>query len=241
MKILIVDDEPLARMRLQSLIEELGLGEVVAEAANGKEALENIRIYEPDIVLLDIRMPGMDGIEVSHQLKRLDSAPAIIFTTAYSDHAVEAFEQQAVDYLLKPIRKERLEQALKRTNITASPQSPQARTHISYYQGNELHLIAVKQIYYFEAFEKYVRVISQQGEALISDTLKSLEQEFSGQFLRIHRSTLVAVVDIEGLKKDFANKRSYLQLNHVDKSLEISKRHLSSVKKLLSDMRLISG
>jgi len=209
MKILIADDEPLARERLQALINELGIGEVVAEAANGKDTLELVRVYEPD-------------------------------------HALEAFEHQALDYLLKPIRKERLEQALKRTYNLKQPQSapispsPRARTQISYYQRGELCLVPVNQIYYFYANDKYVMMCCKEEEVLISETLKDLEKEFAGQFLRIHRSTLVAITQITGLKKNAIGitKRYYILLKEVEKPLEVSRRHLKTVKQLLKDMRL---
>ncbi|RKZ42863.1 MAG: DNA-binding response regulator [Gammaproteobacteria bacterium] len=246
MKILIADDEPLARERLQALINELGIGEVVAEAANGKDTLELVRVYEPDVLLLDIRMPGIDGMKVIQQLALIESTPAVIFCTAYSDHALEAFEHQALDYLLKPIRKERLEQALKRTYNLKQPQSapispsPRARTQISYYQRGELCLVPVNQIYYFYANDKYVMMCCKEEEVLISETLKDLEKEFAGQFLRIHRSTLVAITQITGLKKNAIGitKRYYILLKEVEKPLEVSRRHLKTVKQLLKDMRL---
>ena len=247
MKILIADDEPLARERLHALINELGIGEVVAEAANGQETLELVRVYEPDVVLLDIRMPGMDGMEVIQQLALLEPTPAVIFSTAYSNHALEAFEHQAIDYLLKPIRKERLEQALKRTyslkplkSATISPVAiPRARTQVSYYQRGVLSLVPVNQIYYFYAYDKYVMMCCKEGEILISETLKDLEKEFAGQFLRIHRGTLVAITQITGLKKSIGiTRRCYILLKDVKKPLEVSRRHLQTVKQLLKDMRL---
>ena len=114
MKILIVDDEPPARRRLLSLVQELGFGAVVGEAANGREALERVAKAPPDVLLLDIRMPGIDGLEVARHLAAFDRPPAVIFTTAYDQHALEAFEAHAVDYLLKPIRRDRLQEALER-------------------------------------------------------------------------------------------------------------------------------
>jgi two-component system response regulator AlgR len=245
MKIIIADDEPLARVRLQALVEELGMGEVVAEARNGKEVLSAVHAYQPEIILLDIRMPGMDGMQTAEALASLHPQPAVIFTTAYSDHAVEAFERQAVDYLMKPIRKERLEQAFKRAytfiqNQLANPPSlptPVARSHISYYLHGERRVVPVNQIYYFLSEQKYVTLRWAEGEVLINEALRDLEKEFAGQFLRIHRSALVAMVQIAGFFKD-KNGRSYLRLKDVEEPLEVSRRHLQTVKSILKDMRL---
>ena len=128
MKILIVDDEPLARSRLKALVGELGAGEIAGEAGNGTDALRAVEESDPDIVLLDIRMPGMDGIEVARHLSALPRPPAVIFTTAYDSHALAAIEANAVDYLLKPIRKARLESALDRATMSSVPVATGAMT-----------------------------------------------------------------------------------------------------------------
>ncbi len=246
MRIVIADDEFLARERLNALINELGLGKVVAEACNGREAIEVAEIYDADAVLIDIRMPGMDGMKASKQLALLHPAPAVIFTTAYSDHALEAFEHQAVDYLLKPIRKERLEEAIKRAYRFRQAQSavispnPRARTYINYCEQSENFLVPVSQISCFYAYEKSVKMYWKEGEALINETLKSLEKEFAGQFLRIHRNRLVALTHIIALRKGII-KRPYLILKDVEKPLEISRRHLQKVKQQLKNMRLPSS
>ncbi len=241
MKILIVDDEPFARARLEALVDELGMGEVVAEVGSGREALEAVRVYQPEIVLLDIRLPGMDGIQVARQLASLPPpVPAVIFTTAYSEHAVEAFEHQAVDYLMKPIHKDRLEQALQRAcaflEKKSNPPTPHARTHICYFQRGEKCLVPVNQIYYFLAHQKYVILHGATGKILISETLKDLEHEFAGQFLRVHRSTLVAIVQITGLTKN--NERYYVRLKDVSEPLEVSRQHVKPLKQFLEDMRI---
>ncbi|EIJ44053.1 response regulator of the LytR/AlgR family [Beggiatoa alba B18LD] len=250
MKILIVDDEPLARARLRALLEEIGIGEVVGEAGNGREAVNIVSLCHPDIVLLDIRMPGMDGMEAARQMRHISPSPALIFTTAYGDHALDAFDQQAVDYLMKPIRRDRLEGALMRAktllNISDdelsetnsfSPIKTKARSHISVKVRDELRMIPVNEIQYCYADQKYVVLHWTQGEALIGETLKELEQEFSGQFLRIHRSTLVAIVQIAGLVKDHEG-RHLIKLRTANKTLEVSRRHLPTVRKVLKDMRL---
>ncbi len=244
MKILIVDDERLARERLRSLINELGIGEVIAEAPNGKEVLHMVRVYKPEVVLLDIRMPGIDGMQVAQELTHLPLPPLLIFTTAYSEHALDAFEKQAVDYLLKPIRKDRLERALKRayTLITQAAQvgtlpPPVARSHISVNVRGELRLIPVTQVYYFLAEQKYVVLYWPQGQVLLDETLKDLEKEFAGQFLRIHRRTLVSLGSVTRLVKDKTG-RCYVHLKEVPERLEVSRRHLPEVRKTLRDMRI---
>lgn len=245
MKIVIVDDEELARARLLALVRELGMGTVVAEASNGREAMQVIHAHQPHVVLLDILMPGMNGMEVADQLANFNPAPIIIFTTAYSEHAVAAFERQAIDYLLKPIRKERLEQALQRAYTLLQTQplgsadlpKPVARTHIGVYIRGEIRLIPVQQVYYFLANQKYVVMHWKQGEVLISEALKDLEEEFAGQFLRIHRAILVAARYIASLSKTTTG-HYYIKLKEIEKSLEVSRRLLPAVKRTLRDMRI---
>jgi len=248
MKILIADDEPLARMRLRALVKEIGLCELLnAEASNGKEVLEMVQAYSPDVILLDIGMPGLSGMEAARLLGDFTNPPVLIFTTAYDEYALEAFERQAVDYLLKPIRKERLQQALERAlalhkeprlakpNLSEAPTSEVARTHISATVHGELKLIPVEKIYYLRADQKYVTLRWSGGEVLLDETLKNLEPEFSGQFLRIHRNALVALVYIGGLKKD-REGQYFITFKDIDDRLEISRRHLQAVKQTIRDM-----
>lgn len=244
MKILIIDDEPLARQRLHSVIDELGNGTVVAEAGNGEQAVSLCQQHQPDIVLLDIRMPGMSGIEVAHHINKLTTPPAIIFTTAYDDYAIPAFETHAVDYLLKPIRKERLNNALgaarRLTRVQleqlgrAATQDDQ-RQHISARLGGELRLIPVKDIRYLQAEHKYVTVRYSQGTVLIEESLRSLEEEFPEEFLRIHRNALVARRFIASLEKERGGGHR-VKLRDVSESLEVSRRHLPNVRKIMKVM-----
>jgi len=238
MKILIVDDEHLARERLASLINELDGGYSIIEAEHGLAALDKISSEQPDIVLLDIRMPVMDGLEVAHHLTMLEHAPAVIFTTAYQDHALQAFESQAVDYLLKPIRKNRLEQALKRANILQrahvselrkSDETLQPRTHLSATLHGLLKLVTVKEIRYFRAEQKYVIAGWPGGEILLDESLTALEEEFSNRFLRIHRNALIAGEYIESLKKN-NDGTSTVTLAGVPISLQVSRRNLCSLR-----------
>ncbi len=241
MKILIVDDEPLARKRLERLLEEIGGCNVVGAAANGADALRRSSELNPDIVLLDVRMPEMDGIETARQLARLINPPAIVFVTAFSDHALSAFETHAVDYLVKPIRKERLQHALAKAHtlnraqlatLAKADAAPTGRSHLSVTLRGNLELIPIDEVFYFHADQKYVRVRSARGEALIEDSLKQLEDEFPARFLRIHRNALVAVAHIAGIIKDHLG-RCYLKLRHNEEQLEISRRLLPEVRRHL--------
>lgn len=241
MKILIVDDEQLARTRLRGMLQQLNGYEVVAEAANGKQALEASQIHQPDVVLLDIRMPGMDGLEAAEHLSKLDTPPAVIFTTAYNDYALAAFKTHAVDYLLKPVRKEHLQQALtaahrlNRAQLQAIGEA-EARhaepSHISARVKGNIQLIPVNEIYYFQAEHKYVTVGYPKGEVLIEDSLVTLENKFAERFMRIHRNALVAIEYIAALEKD-KQGHCHIKLKDCDKLLEISRRHLPAVRKFI--------
>ncbi|MCK5876304.1 MAG: response regulator transcription factor [Candidatus Marithrix sp.] len=232
-KAIIVDDEPLARRRLLALVNEIGIATIVAEADNGKDALRVFELYQPDVVLLDIHLPEIDGMQIAKQLISKQPSPIVIFTTAYSEHALEAFEKQAIDYLVKPIRKERLEQALKRA-YNFLPNQSTARTHISYFKRGEKSLIAVNKIYYFLAQENYTMLCWQEGKVLISETMKDLEQEFTGQFLRIHRRFLVSINQIEALVKE-KNGHFHIKLRDISETLEVSRRQLPTVNKFLKN------
>ena len=245
MKILVVDDEAPARARLRAMLEEIGGYEVCGEAANGRETLEHCEKHQPDVLLLDIRMPGIDGLEAAQHLLSLQQPPAIIFTTAYNDYALQAFETHAVDYLLKPVRLERLQDALlharRLTRIQAASvregdnQSSKRQRICANVRGS-LQLIPVEEIRYFQAEQKYVIVSTATAQLLIEETLKSLEQEFADQFVRIHRNALVARHYICGLGKD-DDGCAQLSLAGVKQTLEVSRRHLAAVRKLVKGLQ----
>ena len=241
MNVLIVDDEPLARSRLRDLLSDIGDIEVVGEAANGQQALEQTRALNPDLVLLDIRMPEMNGIEAARQMADLPRPPVVIFTTAYGDHALEAFDAQAIDYLLKPIRRARLQQALEKSRalIRAREESrdetgkTNARTHICAHHRGNLILVPVPDILYFQADNKYISVRHKGGEVLIDESLKSLEEEFADRFTRIHRNALVANAYIQTLEKA-SDGHHYLHLEGIEEGLAVSRRQLSVVRKAVA-------
>lgn len=241
MRILIADDEQPARARLQSLVEEIGGHQVAGEASNGLDVIQAIAQAQPEVVLLDIRMPGMDGLETAQHLAKLTPAPAVIFTTAYQDHALAAFESNAVDYLLKPIRRERLAQALERAQVVSrgrlaeirerEPGGP-ARSYLSAVVQGRIQLASVAEIRYFRAEQKYVTAAWPGGELLLDESLKQLEQEFSSQFLRIHRNALVAIQHVERFHRD-SDGNYAIQLRDMPAALKVSRRHLSHVRKAL--------
>lgn len=244
MNILIVDDEVLARTRLRQLLDELEGCTVCAEAANGEQALVAVNSRQPDLLLLDIRMPGMDGLEVARHLQLMEQPPAIIFTTAYNDHALQAFEAHAVDYLLKPVRRERLAEALAHARRLTKVQAavlevtspvPVMRKRICANVRGSLQLIPVADIRYFLADQKYVTVCSADDKVLIEDSLKSLEEEFGDQFVRIHRNALVARRYLAGLERD-AEGRLRVLLQDVQETLEVSRRHLAMLRKLVRNL-----
>lgn len=241
MNILIVDDEHLARERLKDLLLAIDPGHGLREAENGLDALTRVQETVPEVVLLDIRMPVMDGLETAYHLSLLKQPPAVVFITAYQDHAIRAFELQAVDYLLKPVRRERLEAALQRARLikratvvalrTESTGSAQ-RSHLSASNYGRIELIPVNEIRYLKADQKYVNVSWAGKETLIDDSLISLEQEFPDLFLRIHRNALIAPKFIRSLTKG-KDGAVYLHLQDVADGLPVSRRHLPALRQLL--------
>jgi two-component system response regulator AlgR len=242
-KILIVDDEKPARDRLARMVRGLDTHNLVGEAVNGLEALGLTQSLEPDIVLMDIRMPGMDGIEAARHIARLDEPPAVIFTTAFSDHALEAFETHAVDYLLKPVKQERLQAALDaairptRAQATRSDNvlsELEPRQHICARVRGSLVLVPIENIYYFHAEQKYVTVRHVEGEVLIEDALKALETEFGDRFYRIHRNALVSLSQLAGMHSE--NDGHQVSFRDIDDVLEVSRRHLPGVRKIIKKL-----
>ncbi len=240
MNVLIVDDEHLARQRLRKMLSATSEHQIIGEAETGEDALRKTQASNPDVVLMDIRMPGIDGIEAASYINRMNKPPAIIFTTAFSDHALNAFETHAVDYLLKPIKQSRLEAALeaaKRMNKAQLSQlcedeSGETRQKICVKSRGSLELIPVEEIIYFKADQKYVTLRTADQEYLIEEPLKTLEEEFSQQFTRIHRNALVAQLMLHGLTKNNRGQ-TCISFNEIDDLLEVSRRHLPLIRKTI--------
>jgi two-component system response regulator AlgR len=235
-KVVIADDEPLARERLRALLAEHAGVEVVAEAGNGLETLRACAELRPDLVLLDIAMPGVDGLETARHLASFEPRPAVVFCTAYDAHALSAFEAAAIDYLMKPVRAERLAAALERARTfmagrgsAAAVSSAQRRSHLCARLRGSLRLIAVDDIHYLQAEEKYVVVHHARGEDLIEESLKSLEEEFAERFVRIHRNCLVARHELVELRR-LGEGQVHAVLRHGKQPLEVSRRCVAQLR-----------
>jgi two-component system response regulator AlgR len=245
MDILICDDEVLAIQRLSRLVEQLG-HDVVAVAHHGQQAIELTEIYQPDVVLLDIQMPEMDGLTCAEHLREFDPMPAIIFCTAYDEHALEAF-QMADGYLLKPIMQQELQQVLQRlTKINQAQMSALKqqesmdeikvkRQQIAAKTHRGVELVPIENIYYFLADQKYVTVRHKNGSVLIDETLKDLEQEFPEQFIRIHRNALVSVAYLDGLEVLGAGQYQ-VRCRDLDERLSVSRRHLPNLRERIQKL-----
>lgn len=244
LRVFIVDDEPPARNRLRELLsdcnEQLAL-EVVGEAGNGQEALEKLQDTPADVVLLDIRMPQMDGLELAQHLQKLPDPPVIIFTTAYDTYAIRAFELRAIDYLLKPIRLGRLFEALGRARNAVPIQTevlrdllPEPRKFLSIHERGKIHLVPIEQVLFFRAELKYITVRTAEQEYLIEESLTALEKEFSSRLVRIHRNCLVAKQAIEGFEKSEGEEGEgsgwMVRLRALPEPLAISRRQQFIVK-----------
>jgi len=238
LRVLVVDDEPLARERLSHLVEELPDTELAGVAANGEEALLLAGRLKPEVVLLDVRMPGMDGLEAARHLARMPEPPAVIFTTAFEEHALAAFDAQAAGYLLKPVRPEKLQEALARartptraqlTRIAEGTGGP--RTRIAVRTRDELKLIPIEAVLCFIAEQKYTTLRHTGGEELIEEPLKALEDEFAARFVRIHRNALAAVEHVEGMERD-AEGHQHVRLRG-GSTLPVSRRLATDVARRL--------
>src|SRR5690625_2115092 len=237
----VVDDDPSARRRLARMVEKLE-HHVVAQADSAQAALEAIATFDPDVVLVDIRMPGEDGIEAARKISALDDPPAVIFCTAYDQYALDAFATEAVSYLLKPVRAEQLQDVLERAQrpnrlqraATRTDEQPQ-RNHVSAKTLRGVELIPLDDVRAFIADQKYVTVHHVNGEHLLDDTLKDLEEEFGHRLLRIHRSALVSVQHIQAMER---TPQGHYEVRLVDVPVrpQVSRRHASALKALLQKL-----
>ena len=250
LKILLVDDEPLARERLRVLLGDIAVQlptDVVGEAGNGLEALAFLREHTVDVVLADIRMPVMDGIELAGHLGAFSTPPAVIFTTAYDNYAVQAFDLNALDYLLKPVRTQRLLTALQKAPSAPPPDSAalatlgremrgSGRTHLACHERGRLLLVPMAEVLYFKADLKYVTARTVEREYLLDEALTHLETEFAERFIRLHRAVLVAKAALAGFEKvagDDAEAYGWALLRGVPEKLPVSRRLWAPAKALL--------
>jgi two-component system response regulator AlgR len=241
-RILIADDEAPARARLRDLLDECRESfplAIVDEARTGREALGVLEREKVDIVLLDIRMPEMDGMEAARHMSGMAQPPAIIFTTAFDSYAIKAFEVNAIDYLLKPIRRERLLAALGKVRTAPPPTrqaldaaSNQPRRHLSIHERGRIRLVPVTDIVYLRAELKYVTVRTAEHEFLVEESLQSLEEEFADAFVRIHRNCLVAREAIAGFERNSEESESgwAVVIKATGEKLPVSRRQQHVVK-----------
>ncbi|MFW5432349.1 MAG: LytR/AlgR family response regulator transcription factor [Methylophilaceae bacterium] len=243
LKILIADDETPARNRLKELLDEIAHVSVVAAAKNGKEAIDLAMEAQPNLMLLDIRMPLMDGLEAAEHAQKLEPKPHIIFTTAYDAYAIRAFDLNAIDYLLKPIRLERLKAAIEKVQAL-QPQPSQTmealkplqktRSHLSIHERGRVVLVPIEDIIYLRAELKYVTVRTSEHEYLLEESLTSLETEFDEVFLRLHRNCLVAQQYITGYEKrvdDKGDSQWHATLKGVPEAIAVSRRQQHLIRK----------
>ena len=244
LKVFIADDEEPARERLKTLLEDIAPQlptRVEGEAPNGMEAIERLPPSGAQVLLLDIQMPGMGGLEVARHLARLEPPPRIIFVTAHDRHAVEAFELNALDYLLKPVRAERLGAALKKASVPENAKLEKAaqapREYLSLAERNRILLLPVRDILYLRAEEKYVTVRTRVREHLVDEPLIELEREFATRFVRIHRNCLVARAAIRGFERapgEEGEGHWLVVLDGLEERLPVSRRQWPSVRDLVT-------
>ena len=244
LKVFIADDEEPARERLKTLLGDIALqvpAQVVGEARNGVQAIELLPPSGAQVLLLDIQRPGMGGLEVARHLARLSQPPRIIFVTAHDRHAVEAFELNALDYLLKPVRADRLAAALKKASVPENASLEKAaqapREYLSLAERNRIVLLPVRDILYLRAEEKYVTVRTRAREHLVEEPLIALEKEFATRFIRIHRNCLVARAAIRGFERapnDDGEAHWLVVLDGLEERLPVSRRQWPAVRELVT-------
>lgn len=240
MKLLLADDEAPARARLRALLAEIGGEEIVGEAANGREVLELADRLRPDLVLLDIRMPGMDGLATALELSRLPLPPAVIFITAYDDYLLQAFQVHAQGYLLKPIRREALLEAMHKASTVTQAQLHRLRAEIDTGAEGDFLLaraaggerrIPLSEVLYVQAEQKYVVIHTLGGEALTDAALRDIEEQHP-ELLRIHRNTLIHRGRLEALERD-AEGTILAHLRHSALRLPVSRRLVAEIRQFL--------
>jgi len=243
LRVLIVDDETLARARLRTLLGDCTAPavQVVGDAANASQAIELLRRGPADLVLLDIHMPGADGLTLAQTLRTLAQPPAVVFVTAHAEHAVQAFELEAVDYLTKPVRLERLQQSLQkverqlRNHAGSAPPEPQEALLIQ--ERGRTERVPLAEVLYFKAELKYITVRTQGKTYILDGSLSELEEKYPAQFMRIHRNALVARRAVRALEKfdDPEEGEGWaVRLKGVDEPLAVSRRQLAAVREAIA-------
>jgi two-component system response regulator AlgR len=248
LKVLVVDDEELARLRLRGLVNDCPApkAEVVGEAANASQALVWLAAHACDLVLLDIHMPGLDGTQLAARIKQLPRPPAIVFVTAHAEHALQAFDLEAVDYLTKPVRRERLHAALQRVAQrvgTARPEAPADDPVIVVSELGRKVRVPVSEVLYLKAELKYVTLRTATHTHVLDDALTDLEQRLGERFLRIHRNALVARKALHALERrllpaegeEEAAEGWVVRVAPVDEWLVVSRRQVAAVKEAIAE------
>jgi two-component system response regulator AlgR len=236
LNILIIDDEAPARDRLNRMVRAISGFEVAGEACSAAQALEQISLLNPDVLLLDISMPGMDGMSLARVLQEGGASPAVIFCTAYQDQALEAFEREAVDYLVKPVRPERLEQSLEKAKrYLGDSQRQKAEHFLRSTVGGKVVLTPIQRVICLVSEDKYTTVLHEVGETVIDESLTELEQRFPELFFRVHRNALVSRKHIRGLERT-SEGPTLVTLSGTDRKPEVSRRNISALRKLLSQL-----
>ena len=243
LKTLIVDDEALARSRLRTLLGDCRdpAASVAGEAANAPEAIELLRHQHYDLALLDINMPGASGLTLAQALRALPRPPALVFVTAHAEHAVQAFDLEATDYLTKPVRLERLQQALQKVEraLRSRPQAAAgASTETLLIQDRgRTERVPLAEVLYLKAELKYITVRTAARAYILDGSLSELEEKYPSQFLRIHRNALVARHAVRALEKhdDPDEGEGWaVRLLGVDELLSVSRRQLSAVREAIA-------
>jgi two-component system response regulator AlgR len=244
LRALVVDDESLARARLRTLLSECTqpAAHCVAEATNAMQALAMVQHHAVDVALIDIHMPGADGLTLARALGALERAPALIFVTAHAEHALDAFELEAVDYLTKPVRLERLQQALQKVErFVQSRRGLEADLSkndvLVIQERGRMERVPLAQVLYFKAELKYVTVRTATRSYILDGSLNELEEKYSDDFVRIHRNALISRRAVRALEKHFDAEEGEgwaVRLNGVDDLLAVSRRQLAAVRELVS-------
>lgn len=245
LRVLVIDDEPPARARLRELLDDCRIevpNVVVGEAENGLAGLDFLATTPADAALVDIHMPGMSGIEFARHVQLLEAPPAVIFVTAHDQYAVDAFEVNAIDYLLKPVRASRIAAALMKaaagvrvTREALDRVDPHPRRYLSVSERGRVTLVPLGDVLYLKAELKYVTVRTREREYLIEESLARLEEEFAGLFIRIHRNRLVARRMIRGFERlagEEAEANWVVVLESCEEKLPVSRRQWAQVKTL---------